>query len=215
MFAVDADTLEPVGPRVELSLPISVLVAAADGRTAVAMEGNGARLSILDLVDGRVVAGGHLGGSWAFTGSFSPDGRRIAVGTGLGEIGLLDATTGDLVTPLVPSHTGTIRQVTWAPDGTTFASTGDEGLVHHWDGGTGTLLATIDLGSSEHATGMVFLRDNVTLLLAHANGAVSQWSTDVEHWIAFACTAAGRNLTRAEWREAFDDRRYERTCPGG
>ena len=47
---------------------------------------------------------------------------------------------------------------------------------------------------------------------AAADGSLYTFATDVDEWIDFACRVAGRNLTRAEWREAFDDRPHESTC---
>jgi len=52
-----------------------------------------------------------------------------------------------------------------------------------------------------------------TLLISAIDGAVYTWDTRVESWIAHACATAGRNFTRDEWRDAFPDRPYRRTCP--
>ena len=42
----------------------------------------------------------------------------------------------------------------------------------------------------------------------------SSYDTDPDAWIAHACAVAGRNLTADEWRDAFGDRSYRKTCPG-
>jgi hypothetical protein len=39
------------------------------------------------------------------------------------------------------------------------------------------------------------------------------WDVDPDSWQEKACLAAGRNLTRAEWREYLGDEPYRRTCP--
>jgi hypothetical protein len=36
---------------------------------------------------------------------------------------------------------------------------------------------------------------------------------DVGTWERFACQVAGRNLTRAEWRDLLPDRPYKLVCP--
>jgi DNA-binding SARP family transcriptional activator/WD40 repeat protein len=42
---------------------------------------------------------------------------------------------------------------------------------------------------------------------------VTRWDVDPGSWQAAACLAAGRNLTRAEWREYLGDEPYRPTCP--
>jgi hypothetical protein len=58
-----------------------------------------------------------------------------------------------------------------------------------------------------------FLADRHTLLLAAPTGAVYTMDTRPEHWIEVACAIAGRNLTEEEWKDAFGDRPYHKTCP--
>ena len=58
-----------------------------------------------------------------------------------------------------------------------------------------------------------FLADGHTLLLTAPGGAVYTMDTRLEHWIDVACRIAGRNLTKEEWSDAFDDRPYHETCP--
>ena len=32
-------------------------------------------------------------------------------------------------------------------------------------------------------------------------------------WVSFACMVAGRDLTKAEWRDLLPDRPYQHVCP--
>jgi hypothetical protein len=43
-----------------------------------------------------------------------------------------------------------------------------------------------------------------------ANAAV--WPTDLQTWVRFACRVAGRDLTRAEWKDLLPDRPYQHVC---
>ena len=52
-----------------------------------------------------------------------------------------------------------------------------------------------------------------TILIPSRGGAVYTMDTRTEHWIEAACEIAGRNLTQAEWTNAFGDRPYRETCP--
>ena len=38
------------------------------------------------------------------------------------------------------------------------------------------------------------------------------WPSDVRAWVNFACQVAGRNLTRAEWRDLLPERPYQQIC---
>lgn len=60
-----------------------------------------------------------------------------------------------------------------------------------------------------------FLDDGHTVVIGTADGAVHTWDTRIEHWIEYACSVAGRDLTTEEWRDTFRDRSHEETCPRG
>jgi hypothetical protein len=114
--------------------------------------------------------------------------------------------------PRPAHHTFGIR-VSYAPDGSTFATSDFGGEVGLWDGHTGALLALTRPGSPGNPATVQFLADSHTLVIATTAGDVYHWDTRVEQWIAFACQVAGRNLTRDEWHDAFGDEAFHRTCP--
>ena len=39
------------------------------------------------------------------------------------------------------------------------------------------------------------------------------WPVDARAWKRFACRAAGRDLTAAEWKDLLPNRRYRQVCP--
>jgi hypothetical protein len=51
-----------------------------------------------------------------------------------------------------------------------------------------------------------------TVLIAYGTGELFEWNTGTDAWEAYACTVAGRNLTKAEWSELFPHRTYRKTC---
>ena len=57
-----------------------------------------------------------------------------------------------------------------------------------------------------------YLPDSSGLLVASADGRSWTVDTRTSAWLRRACRIAGRNLTRAEWRESFPDRPYQVTC---
>jgi WD40 repeat protein len=210
VFQVDADTLEPIDDRIELDAVIQKVFATPDASTVlVLLAGNS--YALIDLVD-RAVVETDLGVDPAWV-DISPDGTRLAVGAATGEVGVADIRTGEWVRPPAGSHEGWVQRVTYAPDGSILVSTGNDGQIKLWDGRTGEPLATIAPGSRNVWAAGEFLPDGHTVIVATRDGAVYTWDTRVEQWIEFACRVAGRNLTDAEWRDAFGDRPYRETCP--
>ena len=210
VFQVDADTLEPIGRRIDLAAAVQQVLTTPDPRTALVVLTDGSSAQV-DLVDGSIVKT-DLGVA-PTSAAISPDGTRLAVGTAKGQVGVADIRTGEWVRPLAGGHGGWVQTVAWAPDGNTLVSSGNDGQVEVWDSRTGEPPSTITPGTGNVWAAGEFLPDGHTVLVATRDGAVYTWDTRVDQWIAFACRVAGRNLTTAEWRDAFANRPYRQTCP--
>ena len=211
VYAVDAETLEPTGPRVDTGEEIWVPFARPTEPSAVVMTAAG-HVLLIDLAVGRVVEDLDPGSPAGWAAS-SPDGERLAVvGTG-GEVRLLRRrrTAVDGAAGISRTEVGTF--VDFSPDGTTFLTTGFDGQLGLWDGVTGELIGTVVPGEEDVPIRAAYVGDNRTVFAAAADGTTYTWDIDPAHWIEFACAAAGRNLTTDEWQEAFDDRPYRETCP--
>jgi hypothetical protein len=144
----------------------------------------------------------------------SPDGSTL-LGPNLDpestEVQLLDATSGERF------GTAAIRDERFgtfdlSPDGTQFATLHDDGMTLV-DGTTGARLATLRLPELTPRARVTYLPDSSGVLVAGVNGRTWTLDTRPDSWSARACTTAGRNLTRAEWKEYFPSRAYEPTCP--
>jgi len=70
--------------------------------------------------------------------SWSPDGKRIAVGGAAPEVNIYDADTGARVASC-KGHSAGIYTVVFSPDSTTLATGGFDGTVRLYDAGTGAL----------------------------------------------------------------------------
>src|SRR5262245_15302019 len=101
VFALDAETLAPIGAAVPVDGRIVSVAASPDGRTAIALTATPG-FALVDLVAGRVVRTGPLG-SAPETAEFSPDGHRIAI-SWLQTMGVLDVATGDWMRTPVDAH---------------------------------------------------------------------------------------------------------------
>jgi WD40 repeat protein len=210
IFMIDAETLEPLGQSVQLDHQVIWVSASPDDRTVIALTVEPA-FALVDLVDGRVLHQGPLGPE-PLDADFSPDGERVAVSY-TDRVGVLDVDTGEWLRTPVDGHEERVPSLAYSPDSTLVASGGRDGRVGLWDGRTGALLSTVLAGRPNTPVMVEFLPDGHTVLISSLDGAIYSWDTTTHHSVEYACSVAGRNLTRDEWRDAFGDRSYHRTCP--
>jgi WD40 repeat protein/class 3 adenylate cyclase/tRNA A-37 threonylcarbamoyl transferase component Bud32 len=141
----------------------------------------------------------------------APHSRLLGVGTGGGTFLLLDASSGKRIVPPIRVATGGISTVSFAPDGRSFAVSSDDHTVSVWDLRSRSRLGNAFgpyLGTVPDAV----FEPNGRLLINLLSNAI-EWPTDVRTWERFACKAAGRDLTRAEWHDLLPNRAYQRVCP--
>jgi WD40 repeat protein/DNA-binding SARP family transcriptional activator len=210
VLQVDAETLDPVGDRIERDLDIRRMFTTPDPRTVLVLL-TGDAYALIDLVEGTVERRADLGIVPAWL-DVSPDGKRLAVGATTGQVGVIDLGSGEWVRPPIDAHDGWVQRVAYAPAGATFASSGDDGQLVLWDGTTGDQLATLVPVHPNVSAAVEFQADGHTLLIASHDGALYTFDTRLESWIDRACTVVPRNLTEHEWTEAIGDRPYHETC---
>jgi WD40 repeat protein/tetratricopeptide (TPR) repeat protein len=213
VFAVNPDTLQPLGAQVGLDDPVRDVFTGPDPDRVLVLLGGGSYATV-DLATGQVLRRVDLevDPTWL---DLSPDGTRLAVGTSAGRVGLAEVESGEWIQPPRDGHDGWVWRVSFAADGSRFASSGQDGQVRLWDGRTGTPVAALTPDRPGVWTTVEFLPDDTTVIIADRDGAVYTWDTRPESWIARACAMAGRNLTEPEWRDTFGDRPYHETCPAG
>jgi WD40 repeat protein len=93
------------------------------------------------------------------------------------------------------------------------ASGGRDGRVALWDGRTGELRGTVQVGAAGTRVFVGFAPDGNTVTAATQDGRIHTIDLRPDRWVEHACAVAGRNLTRSEWRDVFGDRPYRETCP--
>ena len=111
----------------------------------------------------------------------------------------------------LPANWMGVTCVDFSPDGDVIVTTGVAGNVSLWDGQTALPLGTVT--PNDQYSSAAFMADSETIKIMSFDGSVYTWDTRSEHWVAFACSVAGRSLTMTEWRDAFGDRPYAKTCP--
>ena len=109
--------------------------------------------------------------------------------------------------PPVPSAA---RISAFSQDGAWLASS-NNGKIGLWNGRTGAFVGSAQV-NDEVAVG--FSEDSSTMVIASVDGdTVTTWDLRPETWVAAACEAAGRNLTKEEWQAALPNRSYQKVCP--
>lgn len=103
-----------------------------DGKLLVSWASSDETISIWDASDGSFVTrmdGAHMHGVSAL--AFSPDGKRIASGSGDGSIRLWDVETGQLLI-ILDGHESLVGALQFTPDGKTLISADERGMIRRW-----------------------------------------------------------------------------------
>ena len=91
--------------------------------------------------------------------AFSPDGKRIASGSGDNTVRVWDAATGQPVGQPLTGHTDAVFSVAFSPDGTRIASGGDDNTVRVWDAATGQPIGQPLTGHTDAVFSVAFSPD--------------------------------------------------------
>ena len=144
---------------------------------------------------------------------FAPGSQLLGVGTGGGQVLLLDSRSGRRTAPPIQVATGEISQVSFSPDGRSFAVASADHTASAWDLESGTRLGDT-FGPYAGTFPDVLFEPNGRLLIELLSNAI-EWPMNLNTWMQFACRVAGRNLTQTEWHSVLPNRAYRPTCPAG
>jgi WD40 repeat protein/DNA-binding SARP family transcriptional activator len=208
--------------RVDVGYAPQVMELSPDGQTlaaASALEGSPTdspptvRLhDARTLEQHRTLQLGDAGHS--FDLSYSPDGRWLAVGGSHGMLTVFDTRTGRPLRPAVRVHDQFVGQVEWLPDGRTVVTTAPDGRAALYDVERGLVRTSGLPGSDSGTQGYTYLlsmgADHLTVITGGEPGR--RYPMELSRWLDYACTVAGRDLTRDEWASYLPGREYRRIC---
>src|SRR5205085_1231103 len=136
--------------------------------------------------------------------AFSPDSRTLGLGTESGQLLFWNARNGHPRAAPLHAANGNIDTVSFSPDGSLVAAGAYDRTSTVWD-----LSSHREVGDTfpEHvaAAPAVLFQPNGRLLIDYEADA-GEWPMDVRTWERFACQVAGRDLSRAEWRNILPTR---------
>lgn len=218
-------TLEPVGRPADAGGSVCCVALGPDNRTAFALVGDTSRdtsnfwqnpfdrWALVDLEEGEIVEQGSLGlenGIWA---AYSPDGRYAAAGGYDGDVAIIDTETGQIIRDPIRTHGGAVFWVAFSDVGSQLVSGGLDGTVVLWDAATGTVTGRVTLPEAV-AHSATFLPNGDIMIVPFAEDpAIYVWDPSADWTVEFACQAAGRDLTEAEWAEHFPGQSFRSVCP--
>ncbi len=147
----------------------------------------------------------------AATASFTPDGRRLVVGTLDGTLEVLDGESLEPTQDPIPVSPTFVASIEISPDGTLAVVQDLDTTVH---------LVELTGGGSPSASfpgagsfGRPGFDPNGEMVLVPGPGGSVLFDLDVEEWQRTACARGGRALTTEEWdRYLSAAGAYEPTC---
>ena len=224
LVVVDTDTWEVAKDRIDVGGSVQSAELSPDGSLlALGMvlqivdEAPPGLVKLLDTRTFEVVREIELGTDhFPYDVSFSPDGRRLAVGVDTGLVFVADVATGQLLGEPARAHSSSVGQVEWLPDNRTVVSSGFDTKVTLYDADRGLVRETMPVALDDVDDGHTYLlragRADVGAFTRQKPGRT--YPLDPQVWLDRACAVAGRDLTRDEWVSYLPGRDYRRTCGG-
>jgi WD40 repeat protein len=150
----------------------SCVTFSQDGKRIASAGGWDGQIKVWDTLTGQRIWSIRGYYYWAYSVSFSPDGKLLASG-GDNHVKLWDATTGSNVMTL-RGHDATVYSVSFSPDGKYVASGGYDNMIRIWDIATGETV--IILRGHEHIVeGVLFAPDGKHLVSRSWDGTIKIW----------------------------------------
>lgn len=135
-------------------------------------------------------------GLLAYTVTFSPDGKHLAVSFRGGSASVLDSATGQKLFDL-SGHTGSVRHIAYSPDGARIATASVDGTARLWDATTGVEQFALN-GHAGQVAGLAFSPDGARLATGSRDGTVLVYALRLVDLIKIAQSRLTRSLTIEE-----------------
>ncbi|KAG8697652.1 hypothetical protein FRC09_007728 [Ceratobasidium sp. 395] len=115
--------------------------------------------------------------SIAYSIAVSPDGTRIASGSGDSTVSIWDIRTGVVVVGPCEGHSSVVWSVAFSPDGRRVASGSGDFTVRIWDAHTGTMTAGPFEGHDHVICSVAFSYDGARVISGSRDGTICIWDS--------------------------------------
>jgi WD40 repeat protein len=207
----DTRTLRRLGRPIPFSAPDGGAAISPDG-SRVAVSEVAPSLDVLDVRSRRLLAHLRIDDSVVGFAGFSRDGQLLLAGSQDGRVRVFSARDWRPLGPAFLAHAGWIAGVDSTPDGRTLVTAGQDGQVRLWDLSTQRPIGGPLPGPKNVNVVARFASDGNHVFAVYADGRGYRWDVRPSAWKRHACAVAGRQLTRAEWRDALPAREYAPAC---
>jgi WD40 repeat protein len=156
---------------------VSALAFSPDGKSLLSVGWGEASLSTVrlwDAADGKEKW--SVRQRFASCAAFTPDGRSIAVGGGIGVVRLWQAETGREMHKLTGDQ-GAVSAVAFSPDGKGMFTAGGSGKLHLWDATNGEEIRAF-IGHDREVLALTLSGDGKTLASTGADGTLRVWEVE-------------------------------------
>jgi WD40 repeat protein len=155
------------------NLGLNALAVSPDGKF-LASGGNERWARVWNIADGTTAADVDFSGGDGYHNqslAFSPDSRRLALGTSLSEVRVVEVPSGkELYSKADPEEHGFILGLAFSPDGAQIAAVGGSGRIHLLDTATGATLRSFGENASR---AVVFTSDGKGLWSGSQDGTIT------------------------------------------
>ena len=131
----------------------------------------------------------------ATTIAYSPDGARLVIGDGTGEMLVVDAESGGVV--MRPDPVAGETEIEYSPDGRYFAGAGPGPYAHLWDANSGRLVRRLR-GAIGPPQGLAFIEGGNAIRVAGSAGFDRGYVLEPDRLAELARAATTRQLSDEE-----------------